>query len=135
MLQAPEAFGFKSDLLLCIAEHCYSGWFGTFLCNCERERTMADQFGNAKLEPLSQTSVSLWDYVMQHRKIFDSGRAVRGGVLLPRVENNQIQLWAGMFRRSTLPELVAQREFRQVDSINRCGWAINRMESRQVHLG
>jgi hypothetical protein len=58
--QAPGAFEFNERLLVALAEHAYSGRFGTFLLDCERDRAEAR---------LSEGTVSLWTYVLaaEHR--------------------------------------------------------------------
>ena len=53
--QAPAAFEFNEALLEALAEHAYSGRFGTFLLDCERDRLEAR---------LPETTVSLWSYIL-----------------------------------------------------------------------
>eukprot|EP00051_Salpingoeca_urceolata_P025349 m.452199 g.452199 ORF g.452199 m.452199 type:complete len:590 (+) comp20325_c4_seq4:86-1855(+) len=54
MQQFPCAFEFNEKLLIAILDHMYSGLFGTFLFNCQRERTDAD---------LPNTTFALWDLI------------------------------------------------------------------------
>lgn len=53
--QLPHAFEFNDRLLVALAEHCYSGRFGTFLYDCERERSLAK---------VMETTVAMWTYVL-----------------------------------------------------------------------
>jgi hypothetical protein len=39
LIQYPDAFQYDDRLLVFLADHCFSGLFGTFLGDCERERT------------------------------------------------------------------------------------------------
>ncbi len=52
-------FEFKSCLLSFIAHHVYSGKYGTFLTNCEKER-----------EKYRKCTVSIFDEIMQKKEIF-----------------------------------------------------------------
>jgi myotubularin-related protein 1/2 len=51
--QNPDAFEFNEALLLLLADHLRSGWFGTFLMDCERERRAPEL-------RLADRTVSLW---------------------------------------------------------------------------
>lgn len=54
MHQFPSAFEFNEALLLHLADHSQSGWFGTFLFNTERER---------KAHQLKTFTSSIWSTV------------------------------------------------------------------------
>ena len=55
----PEAFEFNMKYLLLLSEHIYSGRFGNFLCDSEREReTVAG---------IRQRTHSVWDYLDEQR--------------------------------------------------------------------
>ena len=55
----PEAFEFNTKYLLLLSEHIYSGRFGNFLCDSEREReTVAG---------IRQRTHSVWDYLDEQR--------------------------------------------------------------------
>ncbi|KAK8798785.1 hypothetical protein WA158_007869 [Blastocystis sp. Blastoise] len=54
MCQYPTVFEFNENLLLFLADHFYSGRFGTFLYDCERQKM--ERSGKTK-------TVSIWTYV------------------------------------------------------------------------
>merc|ERR1712072_118137 len=55
LLQRPSDFEFNEDLLLFIARHVNSGWFGNFMFNCEKE---------ALLYKSKMSIVSIWTCVL-----------------------------------------------------------------------
>jgi len=57
----PEEFQFNEYFLIFILDQLYSCRFGTFLYGCERERYENN---------ISQTTPSLWDYILSNRSIF-----------------------------------------------------------------
>jgi hypothetical protein len=59
----PTAFAFNEALLLALAEHAYSGYFGTFEGNNERERRDGPPGSLGDFVPVPQRSVSVWAYV------------------------------------------------------------------------
>lgn len=59
----PASFEFTTRYLLVIAEHVTSCRFGTFLCNCDRERAEQD---------LKSRTVSLWSFLRLNRNSFVS---------------------------------------------------------------
>ncbi len=61
VLQFPDDFEFTEELLVFIADHLYSGLFGTFFCNCERQRE--------ELRLKDRTS-SVWMYIISHKRHF-----------------------------------------------------------------
>lgn len=61
LLQQPEAFEFNEELLLFIAQQMYTGKFGTFLGNNEREREQMK---------LSSRTTSIWTVVLMERERF-----------------------------------------------------------------
>lgn len=61
MRQNPSAFEFNEYFLIFLVDQAYSGRFGTFLYESEKERRNA---GVATKTP------SLWDFVMLHKAIF-----------------------------------------------------------------
>lgn len=58
MLQHPCAFEFNERFLIMINDFVYNVQFGTFLCNCEKEREELR---------LSQRTYSVWAYLDEHR--------------------------------------------------------------------
>jgi Myotubularin-like phosphatase domain len=55
----PEAFEFNTKYLLLLTEHIYSGRFGNFLCDSEREREI--------VAGVRQRTHSVWDYLDEQR--------------------------------------------------------------------
>lgn len=53
--QSPTAYQFNDAFLVLLAEHAYSGKFGTFLYDCEKDRAAVK---------LSAGTVSLWSFVL-----------------------------------------------------------------------
>lgn len=53
-LQIPQAFEFSGSLLVILADHSQSGWFGTFFFNTEQQRREAR---------VAQRTTSLWSHV------------------------------------------------------------------------
>eukprot|EP00003_Mantamonas_plastica_P029268 TRINITY_DN68_c0_g1_i10.p1 TRINITY_DN68_c0_g1~~TRINITY_DN68_c0_g1_i10.p1 ORF type:complete len:1216 (-),score=382.55 TRINITY_DN68_c0_g1_i10:437-4084(-) len=66
--QFPTAFEFNENFLIAILDHLYSCQFGTFLCNCERER---NELG------MRSKTVSVWScinhYIFNHNQVEVSG--------------------------------------------------------------
>lgn len=103
--QFPTYFEFTGELLTCIADATFSGRYGTFLGNCDRERTA---WG------LSTRTPSLWMHVLTHRATYANPFYRPGGatdsVLLPPVSTvlRQVTLWSEYyFRGATLPAVPA----------------------------
>ncbi|CCW64487.1 unnamed protein product [Phytomonas sp. EM1] len=89
MRQFPDAFEFTTQLLEYLSEEIYSGFYGTFLCNCVQERT---------LEGVRLRTRSIWTDVM--RRV----QSERRGELPLRFVNAQYDYetaWAGITRRNT----------------------------------
>ncbi len=61
--QQPHAFEFDQNLLLFLASACYSGEFGTFLYNSEKERTEHGVY---------MDTLSVWDFIDSHVADFKS---------------------------------------------------------------
>lgn len=96
--QWPTRFEFNEDMLVKLHYHVYSCQFGTFLFNCEGERT--------RFYPQDKTH-SIWDYFNTHKQDFinelfdpkkDQDLVDDGGVLFPDVQN--LKYWSGLFNRS-----------------------------------
>ena len=59
--QFPSAFEFNTSFLIKLAHHTFSSLFGTFLCNCERER---------KLNHTHKQTFSVWSLLDSNRQEF-----------------------------------------------------------------
>jgi hypothetical protein len=89
LLQNPKDFEFNEYLLLFIARHVYSGWFGNFLFNCERD---AVKYRN------KMSIISIWTCVLGNIEAYkNSGYKVNSGLSIPVPSKQRIQLWTSYF--------------------------------------
>ncbi|DAZ93817.1 TPA: hypothetical protein N0F65_004206 [Lagenidium giganteum] len=99
--QYPTYFEFNSSLLETIADALFSGRYGTFLGNCDRERTMWN---------LSTRTPSLWTYVLTHRVEFANPfyRAHSEKVLVPPMSSllRNVTLWSDYYCRGSVLQTV-----------------------------
>ncbi|KAI8990306.1 protein-tyrosine phosphatase-like protein [Pilobolus umbonatus] len=93
----PTRFEFNEKMLLDLHYHVYSCQFGTFLFNCEKDRT--------QLHPQDKT-YSIWDYFNSNKSKFtntvydpmkDKDLVDGGGVLM--TESLTVKYWASLFKR------------------------------------
>lgn len=89
--QHPLNYEFSEALLVFLADHVGSGWFGNFFGNCECDR-----------KHLKESSVSIWVYVLNNRDLYinpnypsDCNRII----MLPVASPKKIVLWDGWFLR------------------------------------
>jgi myotubularin-related protein 6/7/8 len=90
--QFPCSFQFNDRLLVDLHEHVNSCQFGTFLCNCEREREELK---------LSNQTYSYWGYVWEHvsdylNLMYRPMSQYTAGMLYPDTSSQRIQFWRGM---------------------------------------
>ncbi|GMR53652.1 hypothetical protein PMAYCL1PPCAC_23847, partial [Pristionchus mayeri] len=83
--QFPVYFEFTESLLLEVANHLYSGRFGTFLFNSEKERLLDNN--------CATTTVSLWTDVMRRKKEWMNPLYLPGTVLQINPSHRCIQVW------------------------------------------
>ncbi|XP_064525836.1 myotubularin-related protein 1 isoform X7 [Pseudopipra pipra] len=90
--QFPAAFEFNELFLITILDHLYSCLFGTFLCNCEKERLK---------EEVSTKTVSLWSYINSQLEEFTNPFYVNyeNHVLYPVASLNHLELWVNYYVR------------------------------------
>lgn len=97
LLQYPTRFEFNERMLVELHYHVYSCQFGTFLFNCEAERTLN--------HPQDKT-YSIWDYFNTYKDEFtneiydpkkDQDLVDDGGVLFP--DSRKLKYWSGLFNR------------------------------------
>lgn len=90
--QFPDVFEFDERLLVFLADHVYSGLFGTFLGNNERER---------KFElKCHQRTVSVWTYVFAFPEQFVNPRyRVDKNPIWPSTSVKKLGLWARYYSR------------------------------------
>ena len=90
--QHPDNYEFNEDLLVFIAEHVSSGWFGNFFGNYEKER-----------KDIKDSSISIWVYVDNNRERFTNCNClldISGDVVhVPIVSPKKIVLWDRWFLR------------------------------------
>jgi hypothetical protein len=93
--QFPDAFEFNDDLLVFLADHVYSGLFGTFLGDCERDRVSPYPY----LDCCKRT-ISVWTYVLSRADRFlNRGYAPLEEPIWPSSSMKKLGLWARYFSR------------------------------------
>ncbi|XP_065887674.1 myotubularin-related protein 2-like isoform X2 [Dysidea avara] len=100
--QFSTAFEFNSKLLLCIADHLNTSWFGTFLVNSEWQKNATKSF---------VSTLSLWAHVLAAKEsyISDSYRPL-DEVLMPEYNIRRLQLWDEYFLRYDITSLSMKDE-------------------------
>ncbi|XP_071951278.1 phosphatidylinositol-3,5-bisphosphate 3-phosphatase MTMR2-like isoform X2 [Antedon mediterranea] len=91
--QFPNAFEFNESFLISILDHLYSCLFGTFLFNCERERTK---------EEVKTKTQSLWSYINSTLDEFKNplyASYLHQHVLFPVASMRRIELWTSYYIR------------------------------------
>jgi len=92
MRQYPDAFQYNDRLLVFLADHLYSGLFGTFLGDCERDRVRDLQC------PTKTTSV--WTYVLGTADQFLNRQyVVNPQPLWPSTSMKKLVLWSRYYSR------------------------------------
>lgn len=105
LYQYPCAFEFNNKLLLFLADNVYSGRFGTFMFNSERERVENEA---------ATHSVSIWTHILDDKNIneFRNEKYVRTEESLrPSCHMRHMRLWEEYFCRSDvdyLPEMKSK---------------------------
>jgi hypothetical protein len=100
--QNPTIFEFNESLLLFIASHMLSGWFGNVLANNEMERLA-----------LHDSTISIWTYIGLNKDRFcNASFAPYADVWIPRCSPQNITLWRGWFLKwhNTLWEIGWNRK-------------------------
>ncbi|CAK8683624.1 phosphatidylinositol-3,5-bisphosphate 3-phosphatase MTMR2-like [Clavelina lepadiformis] len=93
MQQFPAAFEFNEFFLILILDHLYSCMFGTFLCNCDRER---------KKEELKKRTRSLWSLVHSHKEDYLNAlyaSAYSNHIILPAAAIRHLEFWTTYYGR------------------------------------
>eukprot|EP01038_Epipyxis_sp_PR26KG_P007878 gene7878-10694_t len=91
MVQVPDAFQFNQDLLVLLAEHINSGWFGNFFFNCEKDLKMIASQGKM---------ISIWSYVLGNRDLFTNHFYYQHeSPIVPVVTKNRLVIWSKWFLR------------------------------------
>nr|XP_027195785.1 myotubularin-related protein 6-like [Dermatophagoides pteronyssinus] len=91
MQQNPCAFEFNERFLISINDFVYNVQFGTFLCNCERERNELR---------LSKRTFSVWAYLDAHRMEYINPLYQQmDSMLTVSVAPQFIKFWRGLYNR------------------------------------
>jgi len=91
--QRPQDFEFNEEMLLFIARHVYSGWFGNFLFNCEKDAMHSHC-------RLSLSMISIWTCVFGNSEIYrNKGYVANLGLSIPVATKQSMQLWSAYFSR------------------------------------
>ena len=91
-MQFPFDFEFNEKFLLTILQHLYSCLYGTFLFNCERERT--------NVYAIDVVTESLWTYVNCQKDIYTNvlyQPQLSQRVLYPVASIRKLELWTNYF--------------------------------------
>ncbi|XP_070552513.1 phosphatidylinositol-3,5-bisphosphate 3-phosphatase MTMR2-like isoform X2 [Ptychodera flava] len=137
--QFPSAFEFNENFLITILDHLYSCLFGTFLFNCDKERSKED---------VKTKTVSLWSHINSQIEDFTNplyAAYLNQHVLFPVASMRRIELWTNYYvrwnpkmrpqepihqRNRELLELRAQLQ-RKVEELQR---EIDSREARELGL-
>ncbi|CAM9493681.1 unnamed protein product [Scytosiphon promiscuus] len=124
LAQFPTAFEFTEELLTFVAEHTYSGLFGTFLCDTEQRRS--------RLKIKSRT-MSVWTAVLNNKGAFANPVYMKTKEpLWPSVTPTKIRLWERHHCRvpSTRPQHLFSTRLWEDNVSFTC-----RLERGEFHLG
>lgn len=89
VVQHPRAFEFNEDLLVFLAEHIQSGWFGNFMFNTEQERK---QFQN------QHSYISIWMPVLTSIHVYTNELyKTQPGIVLPIISGMRMTIWTRYF--------------------------------------
>src|SRR5690554_2216542 len=92
MVQFPSAFEYTEKLLVFVGDHLYSGLFGNFLGNNDRERKM-------DLDVVNQTR-SIWTYVLSYVNAYTNINFVpHNGPIWPCCTVRHINTWDRCYHR------------------------------------
>ena len=98
--QYPTYFEFNHQLLERIADAVFSAEFGTFLGNCDRDRTEWKVYTRTR---------SLWTYVLDHESDFENPFYREGSeiVLLPPLSSllRNVTLWSEYYCRGSIADV------------------------------
>jgi len=96
----PQAFEFNEEFLIALFDHSYSGAFGTFLLNNERERVE---------NRLWEKAPSLWLYLDQNRDAYTNfWYKQTDTIALPHLRMRHLYIWERLFLRFDAPFVNAK---------------------------
>jgi hypothetical protein len=107
MMQYPNWFEFNEEYLISILDNLYSGRFGTFLSDSEREN---------ELENVSETTLSIWPWLLLPENIVRFKNAEYfpyNGAIYPKCATLYLHVWAGYYERYKL-SMVQHHEHNQI---------------------
>lgn len=120
--QFPCSFEFTEKLLVVLADHSVASNFGTFLCDCEKER---------QEQRVREETVSLWSYLNQVEILCQHLNPLylpHPAVIWPSVAPMSLELWTMYFLRWVqAPALAAVAQERR-----RIGEIVERNKAAQV---
>ncbi|CAB3988741.1 myotubularin-related 2-like isoform X3 [Paramuricea clavata] len=91
LIQFPSSFEFTAEYLLRIVDHVNTGWFGTFMCNNEKQRNE---------EAKSLSTISLWAHLDNIREVFQNENYIPDDeVLHPTSSLRRLPLWSDYYLR------------------------------------
>ncbi|ETN76148.1 hypothetical protein NECAME_03521 [Necator americanus] len=100
--QLPTAFEFNKQYLIKLAQHAYSGLFGTFLFNSRRESKMMK-------EEMKEEPVSIWRFLGKHNEQVVSSlydKAIVGRIAFD-TEMSTLREWIEVYRDRAFDEDIA----------------------------
>lgn len=102
MEQFPIAFEFNELFLREIAHHSFTDRFGTFLCNCEREREKVK---------LRARTVSLWSYMNSQKERYRNALFNNcGNILVPDETVIRLKVWDELYMQWILEEAEGKKQ-------------------------
>jgi hypothetical protein len=94
--QNPNIFEFNENLLLFLATHTLSGWFGNIFANSEKERLSS----SSSSSHLPSCTLSLWTYLLAKRnEFFNPHYQLWPHVWIPNSQPRRVIIWKQWFLR------------------------------------
>jgi len=104
--QFPTAFEFNESFLCEVAYHSFSAKFGTFLCNCERQRASVN---------LRTNTVSLWSYTnSQIEKFKNVLFSSTQDILIPDESVIKLKVWEGLYMHWTVKKSEGKKQLEEL---------------------
>jgi hypothetical protein len=107
LMQYPNWFEFNEEYLISILDHLYSGRFGTFLSDSEREN---------ETENLNENTLSLWPWLLLPENLVRFKNAEfypYNGPIYPKCATLFLNVWAGYYERYKL-SMVQHHEHNKI---------------------
>jgi len=107
LMQYPNWFEFNEEYLISILDNLYSGRFGTFLSDSEREN---------ELEDLNESTLSLWPWLLfpeNYVRFKNAEFYPYNGPIYPKCATIFLNVWAGYYERYKL-SMVQHHEHNKI---------------------